>query len=278
MTWSESELLWTISFRDLASNSHFSIQARYVVTATGVLDVPNNLDGLAPLKQFGGHFFHTSQWRDIDFENKRVMVVGNGCSANQVIPWILKQGPRSLVQLLRSAQWVAPKNNHKVSAFIKWCLKHIPFAMKIRRLFCAFQLDRGFVAFRHTDAGAKTRESAEEGIKSYMTSTARPDYHDILLPRYELGAKRPVMDHGYLEATNDPNFIAVRCDGIDSIEGDDSKTIVDKAGNRHEIDIVVLANGFRTQDLLAPMEIKGLMGRDLRELWHQIGGPEAYSG
>jgi hypothetical protein len=30
--------------------------------------------------------------------------------------------------------------------------------------------------------------------------------------------------------------------------------------------------------LLAPMEIRGLKGRDLHESWQQRGGPEAYLG
>ncbi|KFA69361.1 hypothetical protein S40285_08754 [Stachybotrys chlorohalonatus IBT 40285] len=278
MTWSEAEQLWTLCFRDLAGGKLYAVQARYVITATGVLGVPNGLDGLSPLARFGGHFFHTSQWRNVDFENMRIMVIGNGCSANQVIPWILNQHPRSLVQLLRSAQWVAPKDNHPVSAFTRWCLRYIPFVMNIRRLWCAFQLDRGFVAFRNTAAGAKVRKSAAESITSYMSSVTKPAYHDIMLPHYELGAKRPVMDHGYLEATNHPHFTAVRCDGIASVEGDDLKTIIDEAGNRHEIDFVIVANGFKTQDLLAPMEIRGLKGRDLHESWQQRGGPEAYLG
>ncbi|KAM3508558.1 hypothetical protein MY11210_006666 [Beauveria gryllotalpidicola] len=195
----------------------------------GVLNVPNGLDDLPALAQFGGQCFHTSKWRDIDFEGKRVMVIGNGCSANQVIPWIMNmQNPKSVVQLARSAQWVAPKDNHPVSALQRACLKYIPLA--------------------------------------------------ILIPKYEFGAKRPVMDHGYLEITNNPKFQLVRCDGIVAVEGTGKKTIVDGAGNHHEVDVIILANGFKTQDLLVPMEVRGQQGRNLREEWKDRGGAEAYMG
>lgn len=51
-----------------------------------------------------------------------------------------------------------------------------------------------------------------------------------------------------------------------------------QAGNRHEVDIVILANGFKTQDLLTPMSVYGLEGENLREIWQQRGGSEAYMG
>lgn len=255
------------------------VQARYVVTAMGVLSIPIGLSGVPVLRDFGGHSFHTSQWREIDLEDKRVMVIGNGCSANQVIPWILnKQRPRTLVQIVKSEQWVAPKENYEVSAFTQWCLRYIPFFMQIRRIWAAYQLDRGFVAYHNTATGLKARTSAEEGIKSYMRSTANPAYHDLLIPQYDLGAKRPVMDHGYLESTNRPNFTLVKCDGIRSVEGADRKTIVDAAGNHHDVDVVILANGFECQDLLAPMDVRGIGNQELRALWQQRGGSEAYMG
>ncbi|KAI0848040.1 FAD/NAD(P)-binding domain-containing protein [Daldinia vernicosa] len=279
ISWSESQQLWIISLRDKHHNKTFEVQSRYVVTATGVLNIPNRLDGLSALESFGGQCFHTGEWREINFDEKRVMVIGNGCSANQIIPWILNnQRPRSLVQLARSEQWVAPKGNFKISAFTKWCCKYIPFFMKIRRLWTAYQLDHNFVMYRNTTAGAKARTLAAEGIKSYMTSVANPAYRDILLPRYELGAKRAVMDHGYLEATNRPNFKLVKCNGIVAVQGPNNRTIIDEAGNYHTVDVVVVANGFKTQDLLTPMEVRGIDDQDLRDIWRQRGGSEAYMG
>ncbi|KAI0860564.1 FAD/NAD(P)-binding domain-containing protein [Xylaria cubensis] len=279
ISWSESNQSWTLSLWDIPHGKSYVVQARYVVTAMGVLNIPNGLNDLPVLSDFGGLVFHTSQWRETDFKDKSVMVIGNGCSANQVIPWILNnQQPRTVVQIVRSEQWVAPKHNHHISVFTKWCLRYIPFAMRIRRIWVAYQLDRGFVAYRKTVAGAKARNSAAEAIKLYMRSVANPVYHDLIIPRYDLGAKRPVMDHGYLEATNRPNFTLIKCDGVRSVEGDDKKTIVDATGTRHNIDIVIIANGFKTQDLLTPMKVRGIKDQDLRTLWQQKGGSEAYMG
>lgn len=245
----------------------------------GVLNVPKGLEDLPMLAHFGGQVFHTSDWPEVDFDGKRVMVIGNGCSANQVIPWILNaQRPRSLVQIVRSEQWIAPKPNYRISVLTKLLLKYLPFAMRIRRFWTALQLDRSFLGFRNTPAGARARKSAEDNIRSYMKSVANPMYHDIILPRYELGAKRAIMDHGYLEATNRENFTLIKCDGLRSVEGNDQRTLVDQQGNSHDVDIVVLANGFKTQDLLTPTKVIGVAGQDLRELWQKRGGCDAYMG
>ena len=64
---------------------------------------------------------HTSNWRDTDWQNKNVLVLGNGCSANQVVPWLLDEGRvKKLVQIVRSEQWVAPKVNSRHSDIFKW--------------------------------------------------------------------------------------------------------------------------------------------------------------
>ena len=119
--WSDDEQLWTVTFLDLTTNKEYAQQARFLVTAVGVLSVPKGLDDIPALKDFKGEIFHTSAWREVDFENKKVMVLGNGCSANQVIPWILAEAkPKSLVQLVRSEQWIAPKENVKNSESFKW--------------------------------------------------------------------------------------------------------------------------------------------------------------
>ncbi|KAI0378268.1 FAD/NAD(P)-binding domain-containing protein [Hypomontagnella monticulosa] len=298
ISWSEEDSIWNLSFNDLLHHKSYTIQARFVVTATGVLNIPKGLDDLPELRNFGGQCFHTSQWRDIDFDDKRVMVIGNGCSGNQVIPWILSERrPKSLVQIVRSPQWIAPKPNYLVSGFTKWyttlcsisviivdsskfhrCLRYIPFAMRLRRLWTAYKLDNSFIAMMATDQGTKARRTVMDAVRSYMKSIASPRYHDVLLPHYELGAKRPVMDDGYLNATNRENFTLIQCDGISAIEGDQRKTVVDKVGNKHEVDIVILANGFKTQELLTPMKVQGIGGKDLRETWESKGGSEAYMG
>lgn len=149
--------------------------------------------------------------------------------------------------------------------------------MQIYRLWTAFQLDRNFRVFRNDRSGTKAREASSNAIRSYMKSVSAPRYHQILIPQYDFGAKRAVLDHGYLEVTNRENFTLIKCDGLHAVE-DDGRTVVDSLGNRHDVDIVIMANGFKTQDLLTPMAVYGKDGKELRNLWRTTGGAQAYMG
>jgi cation diffusion facilitator CzcD-associated flavoprotein CzcO len=57
------------------------------------------------------------------------------------------------------------------------------------------------------------------------------------------------------------------------VEGD---RIVTEDGAERPVDAIILATGFASTEFLAPMEIAGLEGRDLNDVWRD--GPEAYLG
>lgn len=117
-----------MSILDVATGNRYTVEAKVLVTAVGVQNDPKEEPAL---EGFRGEVFHTSQWRDVDFKDKNVMVLGNGCSANQVIPWILNEArAKSLVHIFRSAQWVAPKGNVKNGEGFKWWLH--PTAVYLR--------------------------------------------------------------------------------------------------------------------------------------------------
>lgn len=74
------------------------------------------------MENFAGEVFHSAKWNhEYAFENKNVLVIGNGSSANQFVPWLVEHGKiGSLVQVIRSAHWIAPKMNTSFSNDRKW--------------------------------------------------------------------------------------------------------------------------------------------------------------
>ena len=110
-----------MQFRDLTTGKEYTRESRVLITAVGVLNVPKGRDDVPILSGFEGDVIHTSNWRDTDWQGKNVLVLGNGCSANQVVPWLLDEGRvKKLVQVVRSEQWVAPKANSRHSDVFKW--------------------------------------------------------------------------------------------------------------------------------------------------------------
>ena len=138
-------------------------------------------------------------------------------------------------------------------------------------------MDMGLPAYKKASSGTTQRKYLEDAIKGYMANTAAKKYHNILIPQYPFGAKRPVMDHGYLQATNLDNFELIKGDGISAVEKD-GHSIIDTQGGHHDVDTIILANGFKTQELLTPVRILGKDGRDLRQQWNRLGGARAYMG
>lgn len=56
--------------------------ARIIISGTGLLNTPNYPPELNGIKSFKGDWFHSASWdHNVDLRNKRVAVIGNGCSA-----------------------------------------------------------------------------------------------------------------------------------------------------------------------------------------------------
>ena len=115
--WSDTTQLWTVRLKNRVTGEEFLRKCRILVSAVGVfgvakdLDVPGlseNMDELTVgVHSFNGEIFHSSQWRhDISLQGKNVVVVGNGCSATQLVPKIAVEA-ESVTQFIRS-QHVSP--------------------------------------------------------------------------------------------------------------------------------------------------------------------------
>ena len=120
--WLEDTDLWRVEFLDRPTNEAFVQYSRVLFTAVGFLDIPKGLVSIANIQEFRGRIFHSSDWdHEVDFEGKDVIVVGNGASANQFVPWLLENtGLRNLVHVVRSAQRIAPKENQQIGKVQKW--------------------------------------------------------------------------------------------------------------------------------------------------------------
>ena len=155
-------------------------------------------------------------------------------------------------------------------------LRNVPGADWLARFWIAAKLDLAFAAFKVNRIGAVLRKALQSSLTGYMRRAAPSKYHDILVPDFDFGAKRPVLDHGYLSALHDDRFTLLRSGSL-AVTG--ANEIQTAAGEKLHVDMIILANGFKTQQLLTPMTIKGRTGSELPGLWHQSGNfASAYMG
>lgn len=138
------------------------------------------------------------------------------------------------------------------------------------------KLDLAFVAFKDSFLGCHVRARLEASLVSYIEKTAPSQYHSILVPSYAFGSKRAILDHGYLASLHNPKAKLIKSKSL-TVVG--ANQIADESGVAYPADIIILANGFKTAQLLAPMTITGLNGLNLRDIWERgPDGARAYMG
>lgn len=140
-------------------------------------------------------------------------------------------------------------------------MRCIPLAMRLYRFWQYYSMESDFFGF-HTEKGKKVREKSTKAQLEYMKKTAPKRYHEALTPKMEFGCKRKVMDTDYLACLHRDNMELIHSDPIEEITATGVRT---RAGRDIKADAIILANGFQTQRVLFPMEIRGERGISLSE-------------
>jgi cation diffusion facilitator CzcD-associated flavoprotein CzcO len=107
MVWDDCQQLWSCAFQNTITRDIFVREAPVVISEIGTLDRPN-IPEIEGSSVFQGHIFHSARWDSaVDVENKNVIVLGNGASATQFVPELVKKvAPHGKVtQLVKSAHW-----------------------------------------------------------------------------------------------------------------------------------------------------------------------------
>jgi cation diffusion facilitator CzcD-associated flavoprotein CzcO len=87
--WLAKENKWEVTFLDTISKRHYTKKASILISAIGSIAEPRKVK-FPGLDDFQGAVFHTARWnKDYDYRDKRMALIGNGCSAAQVVPSVV---------------------------------------------------------------------------------------------------------------------------------------------------------------------------------------------
>ncbi|KAJ0163186.1 Baeyer-Villiger monooxygenase, partial [Colletotrichum tanaceti] len=269
--WVEERARWRMTIRHLKSGATYFHECQFLFAGTGALVTPREID-VPGADTFGGVISHTGRWRpDIDLEGKRVVLFGNGCTAAQVVPSIVRK-TRSLTQIVRSKHWIFPPIDAKVPDWVRLGLNRIPGMTTLQRLAVFVAAEYSLLGFPLTEAGRRFRARQRRVTEAYMRAAAPAKYHDLLIPDFEVGCKRRIFDAGYLESLHADNMTLTDEKPLEIVpEG------VRTAGRLIEADVIILANGYHTNEFAAGVEVVGRGGETMRSHWDSFGGPEAYN-
>jgi cation diffusion facilitator CzcD-associated flavoprotein CzcO len=254
----------------LSTKSGLTDVADYVIAATGVLHHPF-YPNIAGLEDFKGAMFHSSRWdHSVQLDGAKVGIIGTGSTGVQIVS-ALSGRAKPLIQFMRTPQWIKPVPN-------------VPFT------------EDQIAAFKQDEALLKATQLSEEymhGVREWSKATVDADSAQIkaledlvlhnleehvkdpvlrekLRPNYRAGCKRIVLSPDYYEKVQHPD-VRVVTDKITRVEAGGVRTA---DGTLHELDVLVLATGFKADAFLRPMNVVGNRGVRLNDVWAK--GPSAY--
>ncbi len=277
---------------------------KYFISGMGMISQPM-IPNIKGLDRFKGPIFHSSRWpqEGLDYAGKRIGIIGAGASTVQMVP-ILAKTAASVTVFQRTPNYILPamqkpmtpewekqiKENY--DAIIAKCRNHV-FGM-------AFESSAGrnavdtppeerqkifeenwngsfrwvFETFDDLLANPEANRMASEFIIAKMKERVKdPELAELLAPSFEdypLFAKRPPLDHGYLEAFNEPNVHLVDIKDREPLV-EVTETGVRTTANHYEFDMIVLATGFEAYTgALEAFPIRGSSGQTLREKWQTV--------
>jgi cation diffusion facilitator CzcD-associated flavoprotein CzcO len=244
-------------------------EADVVIAATGVLHHPN-LPAIPGLDSFEGALFHSARWdHGVRLDGRRIGIVGTGSTAVQIVSALVDRvGKLSLFQ--RTAQWIMPQDNPPYSEEEKEGFRRHPEQMRQLHRDLSHLFAQGF-SNAVVDASSPQMKMIEEACRANLeNSVADPVLREKLRPNYRAACKRLIISPDFYQAIQKPNAELVT-EGIERIEPRGVRT---RDGRLHELDVLVLATGFRADRFVRPMHVIGAGGQQLDQRWAQR--PDAY--
>jgi cation diffusion facilitator CzcD-associated flavoprotein CzcO len=305
----ESSNDWTVRTDD---GRQFT--AHTVISTTGVLSAPiyPNVPGR---ENFKGVSHHTARWPHdpVDFKGKRVIVVGTGSTAVQVIPKVATEAAH-LTVMMRTPNWVIPLNNRPIDEAEMASIRsdydglheylHNTFGgfmhdsekkasteytpEELRKRFDEAWEGPGFSKWFALPYDVLADEKANQIYCDFVAEKIRARVTDpataaLLTPHHPFGAKPVECEsagyagdgNGYYEVFNQDNveLVPVADDPITEIVEDGIRT-----RTRHfEADVIIYATGFEGfVGALNRIDIAGVGDRRLRDRW--VDGPVTLLG
>ena len=242
--------------------------ADFVIAATGVLHHPNYPD-IKDLDAFEGSIFHSSRWdHRVAIDGARVGIIGTGSTAVQMVSGVVDRVQKlSLFQ--RTAQWIMPQENPAYGEEERADWSRNPAKLE----FLHQSLSELFTNFANgiVDAGspemAMIADMCRQNLEGKVTD---PVLRERLRPNYRAACKRLVISPNFYESIQKENAELVT-EPIDHFEAGGIRT---GDGRLHELDVVVLATGFKVDAFMRPMAVIGRDGIDLAKEW--ADRPSAY--
>ncbi|SPO01716.1 related to flavin-binding monooxygenase [Cephalotrichum gorgonifer] len=287
-TWLKDAFQWVVEIRDTQTGAVFVETADFLVNSQGRISEPKHPTTPGLFNRFQGDVVHTARWQQgYDVRGKRVAVIGNGASGQQILPNILGS-VEHLDHYVRTKTWVTPT----FAADLHIAQADAPggpeYDQELRDLFAKdpeayIKYRRELEAKFHSDSsadeiGSEKNAALRERITKCMLErlSGDEDWLQRVLPDYSPGCKRLTPAPGYLEALKSEKVEYITSPILEV----DETGILTADGKHRGVDLIITATGFEN-GFGSRFPVVGKDGIDLREKWGPNGDPgypESYLG
>ena len=236
--WCSQDKLWTVTVVRSDGEEQLAIRSRFILSCTGYYDYEQGYTPeFAGVDDFQGEIVHPQFWPEqLDYKDKRVVVIGSGATAVTLIP-SMANDTASLVMLQRSPTYIA--NVPAEDPWLKPLSKFMPSSWVFRSIRWKKVLLQQYIY--------RLSRKKPRGLRRYLLNQVReelgPDY-DVdthFTPNYNPWDQR-------LCAVPDGDMFAAIREGKAEVVTDhtdhfNSSGIALKSGNQLDADIVVIATG-----------------------------------
>ncbi|BGP50661.1 hypothetical protein JCM10450v2_006580 [Rhodotorula kratochvilovae] len=252
--------LWTVRLRNLQTGETRVKTCNILVSAVGALSVP--ADAPFDTSEFEGTVMHSARWdQSVSVKDKDVVILGNGCSAAQIVPAILPE-VKSLTQIARTKHAIVAPNQIVDNGFTNGLYRWVPGLFSFFR-YAVYQICESYFYLSDKEAGAKGRKKIHQESTKYIEKSVPAKYRDQLVYDFEFGQKRRIIDFsGYCPSLHNPKFSLLLPDTIKSAKG---RTVTTEQGVEVPADVIVLSTGFKVTDYLYPLSVFNGEGESLVE-------------
>ncbi len=279
LRWDQSAREWEVAISGSADTQ--VLRANAVISCIGIFRIPNIPD-FGGAEQFCGVQTHTARWPvGLTTSGKRIAVIGSGATGYQLIPELAKDAA-NVTLFQRTPQWVNPLPGYlsKYPEQLSWLDRHLPNHANFMRFRTSWlQGPRARDLMMNIDPDwqdpltlSKANKIFRDAAIAFMEKkfTDRPDLAARMLPPHPIMSARPVIvdsTYNVFDALLQSNVRLVD-QRIEHITGNG---MVTEDGEEHEVDIIVYATGFKTDQFFLPMEVRGIDNCRLEDLWAKDG-------
>ena len=244
-----------------------TVEVEVLVAACGQLTRPTRPE-LPGLASFRGRVLHSASWDpSVELRGRRVVVIGTGASAVQLVPAIAGEVAQ-LTVFQRSAAHLMPKPDRRYRTPHRLLFRWAPWWRRAARALLMATFERAGGA-PVTPAPVLARRAWDALLRAQVPEAG---LRSRLRPVHPLGTRRVLVSSDWYRALRRPH-VDVVTDPVAAVTPEGVRTA---AGTLYPADVIAFATGFEHDVFVAPMKVFGRDGRELSDEWR--GGARAHLG